>query len=77
MLESWKAIADYLRRDVRTVQRWEKNEGLPVHRHMHQKQGSVYAFRSEVDGWLQSRDTEIGRREPAGEVSGLRLRRVK
>ena len=35
-LESWKAIAAHLSRDVRTVKRWEKSEGLPVRRHLHQ-----------------------------------------
>ena len=28
---------------------------MPVHRHVHDKQGSVYAFRSELDIWWQSR----------------------
>jgi hypothetical protein len=51
-LDSWKEIATYLRREVRTVQLWEKNEGLPVHRHFHKRLGSVYALRSEIDGWL-------------------------
>ena len=50
-LDSWKDIAAYLQRDVSTVQRWEKREGMPVHRHVHDKQGSVYGFRSELDGW--------------------------
>src|SRR5437868_12590997 len=50
-LDTWKEIATYLRREVRTVQLWEKKEGLPVHRHFHQQLGSVYAFRSEVDRW--------------------------
>lgn len=50
-LDSWKEIASYLRREVRTVQLWEKKEGLPVHRHFHQQLGSVYAFRSEIDKW--------------------------
>ena len=54
-LDSWKDIAGYLRRDVSTVQRWEKREGMPVHRHLHEKLGSVYAFRSELDGWSRSR----------------------
>src|SRR5260370_5471494 len=54
-LESWKEIAAYLGRDVRTVQRWERSEGLPVHRHMHAKQGSVYALRSELDVWRRVR----------------------
>jgi hypothetical protein len=34
-LDSWKEIAAYLKRDVRTVQRWEKREEMPVHRHLH------------------------------------------
>ena len=54
-LDSWKKIASYLRRDVSTVQRWERREGLPVHRHLHDKQGSVYAFRNEIDLWAASR----------------------
>jgi TolB-like protein/Flp pilus assembly protein TadD len=50
-LESWKEIASYLKRDVRTVQRWEKREGLPVHRHQHEKLGSVYAYKGQLDAW--------------------------
>lgn len=54
-LESWKEIAAYLRRDVTTVQRWERREGMPVHRHVHDKLGSVYAFRAELDDWIRRR----------------------
>jgi hypothetical protein len=54
-LDSWKEIAAYLNRDVTTVQRWEKREGMPVHRHVHDKRGSVYALNPELDAWLQSR----------------------
>ena len=56
-LDSWKDIAAYLKRDVSTVQRWEKREGMPVHRHQHDKLGSVYAFTSELDAWARSRRT--------------------
>ncbi|HSR52364.1 MAG TPA: tetratricopeptide repeat protein [Acidobacteriota bacterium] len=56
-LESWKEIAAYLDRDVRTVQRWEKREGLPIHRHEHQKRGTVFAFRDEIDEWLRLRSS--------------------
>jgi hypothetical protein len=45
-LDSWKEIAAYLKRDVRTVQRWEKREEMPVHRHLHDRIGSVYASRA-------------------------------
>src|SRR5687768_18359933 len=54
-LGSWKAIAAYLKRDITTVQRWERREGMPVHRHVHDRRGSVYAFRSELDAWLKDR----------------------
>jgi len=54
-LDSWKEIAAFLRRGVRTVQRWEATEGLPVHRHQHAKLGSVYALKSEVAAWWESR----------------------
>jgi len=54
-LDSWKQIAVYLDRTVRTVQRWEKREALPVRRHIHLKGGSVYAFKKEIDVWLADR----------------------
>src|SRR5262252_8321856 len=50
-LDSWKKIASYLKREVSTVQRWERREGMPVHRHVHDKLGSVFAYRSELDAW--------------------------
>jgi pentatricopeptide repeat protein len=54
-LDSWKEIAAFLGRDVTTVQRWEKREAMPVHRHQHDKRGSVYALPSELHAWRQSR----------------------
>jgi TolB-like protein/Tfp pilus assembly protein PilF len=54
-LDSWKEIAAHLRRAVRTVKRWEKEEGLPVHRHQHIRLGTVYAYTSELDAWWASR----------------------
>ena len=59
-LNSWKSIAAYLDRDSRTVQLWEKYEGLPVHRHMHRTKASVYAYRDEIDAWLRGRSGEGG-----------------
>jgi Tol biopolymer transport system component len=54
-LESWKEIAAYLKRDESTVRRWERSEGLPVHRHQHQARSSVYAFPAELDSWRDAR----------------------
>ena len=68
-LDSWKEIAVYLHRDVTTVQRWEKQEGMPVHRHLHHKRGSVYALSSELDAWRQSRKLRFeDEQEPALEA---------
>ncbi len=54
-LDSWKEIAAYLRKDIRTVQLWEKKEGLPVHRHAHIARATVYAYPDELDAWLAER----------------------
>jgi len=62
-LDSWKEIATYVKRDVSTVQRWEKREGMPIHRHVHDKRGSVYAFSSELDAWLQTRRLRLEEQE--------------
>jgi uncharacterized protein len=64
-VDSWKEIAAYLKRDVATVRRWEKREGLPVHRHLHQKLGSVYAYTSELDTWLEGRRQQVEQPPPA------------
>lgn len=55
LLDSWKQIASFLGRSVRTVQRWERIEGLPVRRHHHLKRGSVYAFPSQLQSWQRQR----------------------
>lgn len=56
-LDSWKEIAAHLARSVPTVQRWEKKESLPVHRHTHESQASVYAYKSELDRWWRERSS--------------------
>jgi tetratricopeptide (TPR) repeat protein len=57
--DSWKEIAAYFGRDVRTVRRWEQNEALPVHRHLHRSRGSVYAFQHELDEWHARRSMPV------------------
>ena len=54
-LQSWKEIAAYLERDVRTATRWEKENGLPVRRHGESKGSSVYAYPSEIEAWRANR----------------------
>lgn len=53
ILHSWKEIAEWLRCDVRTAMRWEKERSLPVHRVPGAKRGAVFAYRSELGTWLR------------------------
>jgi len=79
-LESWKEIAAYLGRDVTTVRRWERREGLPVYRILHSKLGSVYAYTTELDTWRDGRAgaaTDVADAARVLEIArhGLRVRR--
>ena len=65
-LDSWKEIAAYLGRGVRTVQRWEREEGLPVHRLAHDKRGTIYARREELAAWWESRRVTLASQPVAG-----------
>lgn len=53
-LNSWKEIAAYVGRDVRTVIRWEQRAGLPVYRIPVGQRQAVHAYRSEIDAWMRS-----------------------
>jgi tetratricopeptide (TPR) repeat protein len=64
-LDSWKEIANFFRREVRTVQLWERHEHLPVHRHHHRKVGTVHAFKLELEEWWKRRCTAKQNDEPA------------
>jgi hypothetical protein len=50
-LDSWKAIAAYLQRDIATARRWE-SRGLPVRRIAGGRGRSVFAYANEIDAWL-------------------------
>jgi len=78
-LDSWKEIAAYLGRGIRTVQRWERDEGLPVHRLAHEKRGSIYARREELAAWWESRRLTLAATPPSDAVdppAAPRLERV-
>lgn len=62
-LDSWKEIGAYLKRDVRTAQRWEATEALPVYRHLHRGRASVYAYKFELDAWWSNRRPKIEAQE--------------
>ena len=59
-LDTWKEVAAHLRRSVRTVQRWEREEGLPVDRHRHDKLGSISRGNGhELDSWWSARGATL------------------
>src|SRR4029453_12896943 len=74
-LDSWKEIAAYLNRSVRTVTRWEREESLPVHRHLHSKSGSVYAYKAELDDWWKNRGGSVDTSDSAALSSRFRSAR--
>ena len=54
-LVGWKRIAAHLGCSERTARRWEREEGLPVHRQRHENRSTVYAAPVELDAWIDSR----------------------
>lgn len=67
-IESWKAIAAYFEKDVRTVRRWELERGLPVHRVRGGERGSVFAYVAELEAWLREKAPESGTQAAASEA---------
>ena len=57
LLESWKEIAEYLGRDIKTCQRWEIKLGLPIHRLEGSPRSRVFAYRHELDAWFKKKFT--------------------
>src|SRR5581483_4632343 len=82
-LDSWKEIAEYLSRNVRTVTRWADERGLPIHHVPGGKRGHVFAFTSELDAWLLSQRTSLpaaslpssftGNRDPLSDLAPAAL----
>jgi hypothetical protein len=55
ILDSWKEIASYVGRNVRTCQNWEKELGLPIHRLDGSPKSRVFAYTGELDSWREER----------------------
>jgi TolB-like protein len=73
-LDSWKEIAAFFARTVRTVQRWESTEDLPVYHHIHVKCSSVYALEPELIAWRDARSRQQDESHPGKKSSNCRLR---
>ena len=77
-LDSWKTIAAYLGRDVRTVIRWEQSRGLPVRRMPGDSRSGVYAFKSEIDAWMTGQSAAlISESAEAEEVTSVSPRTLR
>ena len=65
-LVGWKRIAAFLGCSERTARRWEAEEGLPVHRQVHEARSTVYALPVELDAWIRSRSPDVAETETTG-----------
>jgi predicted DNA-binding transcriptional regulator AlpA len=54
LLNSWKEVAQYVGRSERTIQRWEREHGFPVHRPAGKLRSSVIAVAAEIDEWIRN-----------------------
>ncbi len=63
-LDSWKEIAAFFDRDERTVRRWEKERGLPIHRVPGGGRGGVFTYADELRQWLKGRGDELESADP-------------
>lgn len=75
VLNSWKEIAVYLNRGVRTVQRWEADLGLPVRRPRGKRHSSVIATRADLDAWLASSPLVENHKDGTDGTSRVKLNR--
>lgn len=72
ILNSWKEISAFLDRGVRTLQRWERDHRMPVHRIGDGPRSPVFAIPSELQAWiLEITRRQVGPRLDKRELSGL------
>jgi len=77
IFSGWKEIANYLRKGVRTVQRYERKLGMPIHRLAGKTAGGVVATRDELDGWVTAgsvRSNSVRREWPTGQTNRIGAR---
>jgi hypothetical protein len=74
ILTSWKEIAAYLDRDVRTCVRWEQRYGLPIHRLERDSKAKVFAYKDQIDEWLAERSAGGKARSGRGDLARFLLR---
>ena len=73
VLECWKEISAYLNRDIRTIQRWERERGLPVRRVLGGEKPRVYALKPELDAWRITRSLHVAPARPSNTLIFSRI----
>jgi hypothetical protein len=68
VLTSWKDIAQYMGKGVRTVQRWEQDFALPVRRPSGANKKAILARPGDLDAWVALR---CGRRPPSAAFTAV------
>lgn len=76
-LHSWKEIAAYMGTSVRTVQRWESQQRLPVHRPKGSLKGGVLAVKSELECWIKSTPGRPELVRSDGEITPEQIRQIE
>jgi predicted DNA-binding transcriptional regulator AlpA len=61
VLNSWKEVAQYVGRSTRTLQRWERELGFPIHRPQGKQRSAIVAIPDEIDTWIQKTPTSATR----------------
>src|SRR5580704_3015628 len=77
VLTSWKDIAHYFGKGVRTVQRWEKELGLPIRRPDHTTKSTVLAVLDEINDWIRSQQFSQERADGVGTERAELLRQIE
>jgi hypothetical protein len=74
-LDGWKEIAGFFGRGTRTVQRWERELRLPVHRVGGRRRASVWASTDELAEWMLRRPEQASRPRALNNADGGTTRR--
>ncbi len=73
ILDSWKEIAAYLGRSVKTCRRWEHELSLPVHRLEDSPKARVFTYKDELDQWINSTLKKVERSKKKTMVSSIKI----
>jgi len=74
VLQSWKEISVYIKRSVRTCQRWENDAELPVHRPRATRRSPVFSIPAELDLWMKQQRVRTQAPDPRPTPLGVAIK---